>query len=84
MGEGKTEAGMYCAVQMLRKWKRDGLYVELPTAATSNQMVSRMKAWFEVLSIPRKVQLLHGVAWMVDDCATLGAANSEDQDEITR
>ena len=84
MGEGKTEAGMYCAVQMLRQWKKDGFYVALPTAATSNQMVSRMKAWFEVLNIPKKVQLLHGMAWMVDDCTTADAANSEDQDEITR
>jgi CRISPR-associated endonuclease/helicase Cas3 len=84
MGEGKTEAGMYCAVQMLRQWKKDGFYVALPTAATSNQMVSRMKAWFEVLRIPKKVQLLHGMAWMVDDCTTEDAANSEDQDEITR
>ena len=40
MGEGKTEAGMYCAVQMLRKWNKDGFYVALPTAATSNQMVN--------------------------------------------
>ena len=84
MGEGKTEAGMYCAVQMLRQWKKDGFYVALPTAATSNQMVSRMKAWFEVLGIPKKVQLLHGMAWMVDDCTTADSANSEDQDEITR
>ena len=84
MGEGKTEAGMYCAVQMLRQWKKDGFYVALPTAATSNQMVSRMKAWFEALRIPKKVQLLHGMAWMVDDCTTADEANSEDQDEIAR
>ena len=84
MGEGKTEAGMYCAVQMLRQWKKDGFYVALPTAATSNQMVSRMKAWFEVLNIPKKVQLLHGMAWMMDDKTPEDTPDTEDQDEIAR
>lgn len=84
MGEGKTEAGMYCAVQMLRQWNKDGFYVALPTAATSNQMVSRMKEWFRVLDIPKWVQLLHGMAWMVDDCTQAGTGNAEDQDEIAR
>ncbi|MBQ2854846.1 MAG: CRISPR-associated helicase Cas3' [Oscillospiraceae bacterium] len=84
MGEGKTEAGMYCAVQMLRQWKKDGFYVALPTAATSNQMVSRMEAWFQTLGIRKKVRLLHGMAWMVDDCTSEDTANSEDHDEISR
>lgn len=84
MGEGKTEAGMYCAVQMLRQWKKDGFYVALPTAATSNQMVSRMKDWFSVLDIPKEVQLLHGMAWMVDECTSEDIQNTEDQDEIAR
>ena len=84
MGEGKTEAGMYCAVQMLRKWNKDGFYVALPTAATSNQMVSRMKEWFHVLAIPKRVQLLHGMAWMVDDSTQEDNGNTEDHDEISR
>lgn len=84
MGEGKTEAGMYCAVQMLRQWKKDGFYVALPTAATSNQMASRMSDWFHVLDIPKQVRLLHGMAWMVDECTMEEKQNTEDQDEITR
>ena len=84
MGEGKTEAGMYCAVQMLRQWKKDGFYVALPTAATSNQMASRMDDWFHVLDIRKKVRLLHGMAWMVDDCTPEDAQNTEDRNEITR
>jgi len=84
MGEGKTEAGMYCAVQMLRQWKKDGFYVALPTAATSNQMADRMSSWFRNLDISKKVHLLHGMAWMVDDYTAADAANSEDQDEVTR
>lgn len=84
MGEGKTEAGMYCAVQMLSQWKKDGFYVALPTAATSNQMVSRMSDWFRTLDIEKQVRLLHGMAWMVDECASEEASKTEDQDEITR
>lgn len=84
MGEGKTEAGMYCAVQMLRQWKKDGFYVALPTAATSNQMVSRMSDWFRTLDIEKQVRLLHGMAWMVDECVSEEASNTEDQDEIPR
>lgn len=84
MGEGKTEAGMYCAVQMLRQWGKDGFYVALPTAATSNQMASRMKDWFHALDIPKEVRLLHGMAWMIDECALEGTKNAEDKDEITR
>ena len=83
MGEGKTEAGMYCAVQMIRKWKKDGFYVALPTAATSNQMVSRMNDWFRGLNIPKQVRLLHGMAWMVDACTSEERQNTDDCDEIT-
>ena len=84
MGEGKTEAGMYCAVQMLRQWEKDGFYVALPTAATSNQMVSRMEAWFQNLDISKRVLLLHGMAWMVDPHTQEDAGNTDDRDEITR
>lgn len=84
MGEGKTEAGMYCAVQMLRQWKKDGFYIALPTAATSNQMASRMSAWFHSLDISKKVRLLHGMAWMVDSCTQENTGSMDDQDEIVR
>lgn len=84
MGEGKTEAGMYCAVQMLRKWEKDGFYVALPTAATSNQMVSRLREWFEANDIPDQIRLLHGIAWMVDDNTCEQVMNTEDHEEITR
>lgn len=84
MGEGKTEAGMYCAVQMLRQWNKDGFYVALPTAATSNQMASRMQSWFDTCKIPDRVRLLHGMAWMVDTHTWEGKADSEDQNEITQ
>ena len=64
MGEGKTEAGVYAAVQMARVWGKDGLYVALPTAATSNQMVGRIRALLKMHGMPAEVRLLHAMAWM--------------------
>lgn len=84
MGEGKTEAGMYSAVQMLCKWEKDGFYVALPTEATSNQMVSRLREWFAANDIPDQIRLLHGMAWMVDDDTCEQMMNTEDYEEITR
>lgn len=84
MGEGKTEAGMFSAIQMLRSWKKDGFYVALPTAATSNQMVSRLRDWFMANGIQKKVRLLHGMAWIVDDETKEQTVNSEDGGEVAR
>lgn len=61
MGEGKTEAGCYAASQMGKQYQKNGIYFALPTAATSNQMVGRIRAWLR-----DDVRLLHGMAWMED------------------
>ncbi len=39
MGEGKTEAGMYAALQMQRQWGKNGFYVALPLFHDSNERV---------------------------------------------
>ena len=67
MGEGKTEAGMYAALQMAKQWEKAGFYVALPTAATSNQMVSRMRTLLNMHHAGDKVRLLHAMAWLVDE-----------------
>ncbi len=66
MGEGKTEAGVYSAVQMSRQWGKHGFYVALPTAATANQMVSRMRELLKTHDSSGRVHLLHGSAWWVE------------------
>lgn len=66
MGEGKTEAGIYAALQMAQQWGKCGFYVGLPTAATSNQMVGRMRALLEMHQLSDSVRLLHSMAWLVD------------------
>ncbi len=65
MGEGKTEAGLYAAVRMGKYWHKEGLYIALPTAATSNQMVTRVDKLLEDHRIG-KARLLHSTSWMMD------------------
>lgn len=67
MGEGKTEAGMYTALKMAQQWGKDGFYIALPTAATSNQMVGRMRELFRMHDLEDTVRLLHAMAWLVDE-----------------
>ena len=43
MGEGKTEAALYLAERMCEIWHKRGIYISLPTQATSNQMFGRAK-----------------------------------------
>lgn len=42
MGEGKTEAALYFADRWIHAQRQQGLYVALPTMATSNQMFGRI------------------------------------------
>lgn len=84
MGEGKTEAGLYAAVQMMKQWRKDGFYVALPTAATSNQMVERMRALLQENSIDSTVRLLHSMAWLTDTQVTEQMYSEEEQNEIHR
>lgn len=82
MGEGKTEAGMYAALQMQKQWGKNGFYIALPTAATSNQMVGRMRAWTEMHGIENTVRLLHAMAWLIDEHTPEFNYAQEDAQEI--
>ena len=66
MGEGKTEAGVYAALRMAEQWGKNGFYVALPTSATANQMVGRMRTLLSMHDQEESVKLLHAMAWMVD------------------
>ena len=76
MGEGKTEAGVYAALQMAKQWGKDGFYIALPTAATANQMVVRMRDLLDMHDVETSVRLLHGMAWLDD--ADIYEFNSKD------
>lgn len=66
MGEGKTEAALYLAGLACEKFEKRGIYMALPTAASSNQMMMRVQAMLS-LHQAGSVRLLHGMAWLIDD-----------------
>lgn len=82
MGEGKTEAGVYAALQMQKQWGKNGFYVALPTSATSNQMVSRVRQLMQMHGIENTVRLLHAMAWLVDEHTPETEFNQEDSQDI--
>ncbi|MFH0800822.1 MAG: CRISPR-associated helicase Cas3' [bacterium] len=85
MGEGKTEAAIYIASRWLAQTGKAGIYIALPTAATSNQMYSRFKKFLEHhdRKALRGVKLVHGMSWLLDDetpntCPTLDGSSEEE------
>lgn len=68
MGEGKTEAALYAAEVMGRATGRPGLYVALPTMATTDQMYSRVRDYLGRRSpTSSSLTLLHSMAWLNPD-----------------
>lgn len=79
MGEGKTEAAMFMAAQLAKRWHKEGFYVALPTAATSNQMYSRINAMLKHLQL-EKSKLMHAMAWLVDYSSSNNFTGEPSQD----
>jgi len=80
MGSGKTEAALMAAEQLASLGRQGGLYVALPTMATSNAMFSRVLGWLRAhpdLGLT-SIVLAHGKADLNDDYRGLfpGAALS--------
>ncbi|WP_204120794.1 CRISPR-associated helicase Cas3' [Levilactobacillus sp. 244-2] len=48
MGIGKTEIALIAVEQLARKTGRDGLFIGLPTQATTNAMFSRVEEWLDL------------------------------------
>ena len=78
-GEGKTEAALYLAGQICRQRGLHGIYMALPTAATSNQMVERVRALLKDHGI-EQARLLHSTAWMIDNASATPEELSLDDD----
>lgn len=64
MGEGKTEAALYLAGRLCSAKGKRGVYVALPTQATSNQMVGRVSKMLDSIH-GGQARLLHGMAQLV-------------------
>ncbi|GAA2689074.1 MULTISPECIES: CRISPR-associated helicase Cas3' [Actinosynnema] len=88
MGVGKTEAALLAAEELAAKSGADGVFVALPTQATTDAMFSRVRRWLDVL--PGRdgsvsVTLAHGKASLNDEFAGLmrqqGFASSGEDDD---
>jgi CRISPR-associated endonuclease/helicase Cas3 len=62
MGEGKTEAALAAVEVMARRFGADGLFVGMPTQATSDPMFARVRRWAESVDSTVPIALLHGKA----------------------
>jgi CRISPR-associated endonuclease/helicase Cas3 len=78
MGEGKTEAGLYAACCMADYWHKKGVYIGLPTAATSNQMIGRVNALLKAHHAA-PAHLLHSMAWLYESECRIHIENAADQ-----
>lgn len=68
MGEGKTEAALAAAEILAHRWGCGGLFVALPTQATTDAMFGRVIDWLDALGSGQQpvgaVTLSHGKAHM--------------------
>ena len=68
-GIGKTEIALYIAEQWLQQQRGRGLYIAMPTMATSNQMYGRVGKFLHerYANMPINYHLVHGQAAWEDD-----------------
>ncbi|GAA1910971.1 CRISPR-associated helicase/endonuclease Cas3 [Streptomyces sodiiphilus] len=62
MGEGKTKAALLAAEVLAARFGADGVFVGMPTQATSDPMFSEVRKWLSRIDeeLPSRVALLHG------------------------
>lgn len=68
MGGGKTEAALLAAERLAGRWGCGGMYVGLPTMATSDAMFARVLRWLDHVPVeqPSSVYLAHSKADLND------------------
>ncbi|WP_455090693.1 CRISPR-associated helicase Cas3' [Parascardovia denticolens] len=80
MGVGKTEVALTAAEQLAEKTGRSGLFMGLPTQATSNAMFSRVESWLKSLGTEQKknlaIKLMHSKARFNTEYMRLGRARN--------
>lgn len=67
-GSGKTETALYLAMNMLSRTYKQGIYFALPTGATAEALLPRMKQMAGVAGVFQDAgtKLFTGTAWMSD------------------
>lgn len=85
MGLGKTEIALVAAEQLAELTGRDGLFMGLPTQATTNAMFTRVEDWLEQLAKTQEenfpIRLMHGKAQFNQSYRKLPNAASINEDE---
>jgi CRISPR-associated endonuclease/helicase Cas3 len=67
MGQGKTEAALGAAYQLLVKGTANGVYFALPTQATSNRIHLRMNDFINVIAPDQtSSRLIHANSWLLE------------------
>ncbi|MBK8460676.1 MAG: hypothetical protein IPL43_11250 [Micropruina sp.] len=66
MGVGKTEGALLAAEVLASRFGAGGVFVGLPTMATSNPMFDRMIEWLELADTDTSVSLAHSKAGLND------------------
>ena len=80
MGLGKTEAAFHLLDRCARRLGYRGAYVALPTQATSNQMLTRFRAFLTRLGLGQEanLHLLHGQAMLNPEYRALRLASIDE------
>ncbi|WP_057876596.1 CRISPR-associated helicase/endonuclease Cas3 [Liquorilactobacillus aquaticus] len=87
MGLGKTEIALLAAEQLAFKTGQNGLFMGLPTQATTNAMFARVEDWLEVLAKMQdenfSIKLMHGKAEFNEDYRQIpNASNVDDEGAV--
>jgi CRISPR-associated endonuclease/helicase Cas3 len=80
MGEGKTKAALMAAEILAARFGADGVFVGMPTQATSDPMFGQVRAWVEAVDgdLADQVALLHGKRMFNKEWQALVNGTSED------
>lgn len=84
-GEGKTEAALYLADAWLHRARQRGIYVAMPTQATSNQMLDRVRRYLahRFTGGHANLLLLHGNAALAKERDEVRLSAIDEEGEST-
>lgn len=83
MGEGKTKGALAAAEVLAARFGADGVFVGMPTQATSDPMFTQVRAWADRVAdgLDEKVALLHGKRMFNQEWRDLLEAGGEQPDD---
>lgn len=77
MGEGKTEAALAAAEVLAARFGANGIFVAMPTQATSDAMYKRVREWLGSFDGPLELALLYGRRLMTERVRARPASTAE-------